>query len=397
MRLDLQDLGFDQGGLLLVKRALRTLPEGDSLSIYGTAPDLLVHLRGWCRSEGHALDTPGFESQVAVIRRGPDVVERWQGAERAGGPDPRDPAAVVEQPPQRWGLAARGALIEAGSPAFHFALAEKAEVWAVDAARLYAQAIAAQWDPATAIPWDEPFELPDEVENAVVQIMTYLVENETAALIVPSRFIAQLHPHFREVMQLLSVQAADEARHMEVFTRRALLKGRQLGLSTAGGQASLQTLVEEPDFATASFLLSVLGEGTFLTLLAFLERFAPDPVTAAVSRLAARDEARHVAFGMAHCRENIKADRHALGALASAVRRRHETLSHTSGLNEEVFDALVVMAAGSWDSADIRAGHASVRRLIEDMSAGRRSRLLRLGFAEEEAEELASLHTRNFM
>ncbi len=135
--------------------------------------------------------------------------------------------------------------------------------------------------------------------------MTYLVENETAALIVPSRFVAQLHPHFREVMQLLAIQAADEARHIEVFTRRALLKGRQPGLSTAGGQASLQTLVDEPDFATASFLLSVLGEGTFLSLLWFLERYAPDPVTAAVCRLAAQDEARHVAFGMAHLREHI--------------------------------------------------------------------------------------------
>ena len=121
------------------------------------------------------------------------------------------------------------------------------------------------------------FDLPDEVEDAVVQVMTYLVENETAALIVPSRFVAQLHPHFREVMQLLAIQAADEARHIEVFTRRALLKGRQLGLSTAGGQASLQTLVEERDFATASFLLSVLGEGTFLSLLWFLERYAPIP------------------------------------------------------------------------------------------------------------------------
>ena len=40
-----------------------------------------------------------------------------------------------------------------------------------------------------------------------MQIMTYLIENETAALIIPSRFIAQLHPHFREVMQLLAVQA----------------------------------------------------------------------------------------------------------------------------------------------------------------------------------------------
>jgi len=57
-------------------------------------------------------------------------------------------------------------------------------------------------------------------------------------LIVPSRFVAQLHPHFREVMQVLAIQAADEARHIEVFTRRALLKSREPGLSTAGGQAS---------------------------------------------------------------------------------------------------------------------------------------------------------------
>ena len=94
--------------------------------------------------------------------------------------------------------------------------------------------------------------------------MTYLIENENAALLVPARFLGQVHPHFREVMQLLAIQVADEARHVEVFTRRALLKRRRMGLSTVGGQASLKTLFDEPDFALASFLLSVLGEGTFL-------------------------------------------------------------------------------------------------------------------------------------
>jgi hypothetical protein len=39
--------------------------------------------------------------------------------------------------------------------------------------------------------------------------------------------------------------------------------------------------VDEQDFAIASFLLSVLGEGTFLSLLKFIERYAPDRVTAA--------------------------------------------------------------------------------------------------------------------
>jgi hypothetical protein len=87
-------------------------------------------------------------------------------------------------------------MVESGSPEFAFTLANKIEVWSVDAGRLYAQGAAAQWDPATAIPWSTEFDLPFDVEEAVVQIMTYLIENETAALLVPSRFVSQLHPHF---------------------------------------------------------------------------------------------------------------------------------------------------------------------------------------------------------
>src|SRR4029453_4363476 len=119
-------------------------------------------------------------------------------------------------------------------------------------------------------------------------------------LLVPARFLSRLHPHFREVMQLLAIQAADEARHIEGFTRRALLKRATLGLSTIGGQASLKTLLDEPDFALASFLLSVMGEGSFLILLGFLHVHAPDACTAEIMLLAAQDESRHVAFGMAH-------------------------------------------------------------------------------------------------
>lgn len=398
MQVDLEDLGFDGGGALLVKRALRSVSEGETVTVVGSNSDLRVHLGAWCRAEGHECQlSDSGRNTSAVIRRGAADSQRWSGSQRAGSADSHAANAIVEHPPQRWGLAARGALVEAGSPEFHFALADKVEVWSPDAVRIYAQASAAQWDPATAIPWSAQFDLPAEVEDAVVQIMTYLVENEMAALIVPSRFIAQLHPHFRETIQVLAIQAADEARHVEVFTRRALLKRREPGLSTAGGQASLQTLVDEPDFAIAAFLLSVLGEGTFLSLLWFIERFAPDPITARVCRLATQDEARHVAFGMSHLRAHIEAKPEVRESLANAVRERHEALLQTAGLNAEVFDALVLMAAGSWEPASLRQGQSAVASLLEDMHANRKKRLIQLGFDHTEAEDLSSLHTRNLM
>ena len=166
---------------------------------------------------------------------------------------------MADRAPATWGVAARGALVEAGGPAFPVALDEMAAVWTAAAAGIDRQAAASQWDPATAVNWDEPFELPEEVEAAVVQVMTYLIENENAALVVPARFLGQIHPHFREVQAVLAVQVADEARHVEVFTRRAELKGVPLGLSTVSGQASLLTLLEEPDFALAHILWTRSG------------------------------------------------------------------------------------------------------------------------------------------
>jgi hypothetical protein len=401
MRVDLGTLGFAEGGYLLIKRALRQTAPGDTITVTGPAQELDIDLRAWCRAAGHRFEWrpqgTNDPSEAVVVNSGIES-ERWRGAERAMGTSKSpDDDPVADHPALSWGLAARGAMIEQGTPEFDFHLADKIEVWSDEAADIYQQAVAAQWDPETAIPWNAQFELSDDLEDAVVQVMTYLIENETAALIVPSRFIAQLHPHFREVMQVLAIQAADEARHIEVFSRRARLKRQHLGLSTIGGQESLKTLVEEQEFAVASFLLSVLGEGTFLSLLWFIERYAPDPVTAAVSRLAAQDEARHVAFGLAHLRQHLEREPGFRPRLADAVRRRHDALRHTAGLNDEVFDALLLMAGGSWEHEALRQGSQRLFKLMHEMDMGRRRHLVRLGFSETEAAELSALHTRNFM
>jgi TusA-related sulfurtransferase len=402
--IDIESLGLEQGALLLIRRALAELPAGGELRVQGTAPAWDIHLEAWCRQQGHGVRFSKNESGAtqALLTRASHAEGRWQGAQSAGSASGAADAADADKAPAEdalagWGLAARGATVEAGSPPFAFTLHRRNELWAATAGELYAQAAAAQWDPATAVDWDAPFELPPAVEAAVVQVMTYLIENENAALLVPARHLGQIHPHYREVLQLLALQCADEARHIEVFTRRVALRGGKPALSTAGGQASLQSLFDAPDFSIATFLLSVLGEGSFINLLNFLHAHAPDPVTRQIARLAARDEARHVAFGMAHLEYRLAEEPDYQTRLRNAIEQRYDALANTAGLNEEVFDALVLLAAGELTVPAIARGHEAVQQLKRDMSAGRRARLGRLGFERAEADRLADMHTRNFM
>jgi hypothetical protein len=387
--IDLEDIGLDEGGHLLVERAVRAQSPGLGVVVRGTHPALPVHLAAWCREQGHWLDRSGAE---VTVHCGTAVHDRWCGAVRAGRA--ARPAAHADP---RWGLAARGALVEAGGPPLLVDWADRDLVWADVAPAIYASAAARQWDPATAVDWSAQANVPDDIENAVVQVMTYLIENEQAALMIPARLLSRLNPHFREVVQLLAAQVADEARHIEVFTRRALLRRDELGVSGAGGRASLQTLVSEHDFTMASFLLSVLGEGTFLDLLRFLSEHAPDPVTAEITQLAGRDEARHVAFGVAHTAHVARVDPQFLSRLRAAVERRHSVLVDTAGLNREVFDSLVLLAAGSWAPQALKRGWQAVQELQRVMDEGRRRRMAFIGFPDDEAAEISALHTRNFM
>lgn len=392
--IDIESIGLDQGAHLLIKRALETVAVGGTLRINASSPDWDMHLLVWCRNHGHNVS---FVDDHALIMRGPFQQGRWHAAQRHGEANRHAERAVADHAQPDWGLAARGATVEAGSPSFDFRFSDKSSVWAESAAELYRQALAGQWDPETAIDWAGDASLPDEIEDAIVQVMTYLIENENAALLVPARHLGQVHPHFREVMQLLAIQCADEARHVEVFTRRATLCRRNPSLSGAGGQASLKTLFDTSDFSTSAFLLSVLGEGSFVNLLNFLQEHAPDALTRQIARLVARDEARHVAFGMAHLEYRLSQDPGYQSTLKAAIEQRYDTLSASAGLNEEVFDALILLAAGSTEPQAIKRGFERVQKLKQDMATGRKARLVRLGFKHDEAERLSGLHTRNFM
>lgn len=383
---ELEDLAFHEGVPVLLRRALEPLTPGKLLEVRGDSADLTESLHAWCRKEGHRYHRAGKSPGRHVIEKG--AVDRIVA---------RPGREVQEVAEPAWGLAPRGAAVELGGPEFSFPLRSKRDVWGQELHTIYSKAVSNQWAAATDIPWSQLPKLLPEVESAVCQVMTFLTENEFAALYVPARFLARIHPHYREVSSVLAMQVADEARHAEAFTRRADERGVGLGTTAASGQMSLQTLIEEPDFSTAVFLLCVMGEGTFLSLLKFLEERAPDPVTATLMRLAHRDEGRHVAFGMEHVRYVTALEPARRATFAAAVERRSQMLASVSGLSPYVHDALVVYSGGGVQPAQIRMGASFVAGLHREMDRARRDRLQALGFSGQEAEALSAYHTKNFM
>jgi hypothetical protein len=104
-----------------------------------------------------------------------------------------------------------------------------------------------------------------------------------------------------------------------------------------------------------------------------------------------------VAFGLGHLRQHASEDPGLLARLAAAVQRRHAELAETAGLNQRVFEALTVIAAGGFAPREIAVGFSRVMQLQNDMDSARRTSLIRLGFSATDAQALSSLHTRNFM
>lgn len=406
-------LGLGTGLLMLLREQLEPLPVRAVVGLRSSDPALAHDLPAWCRIMGHeflgqeagpqtttyfvrkgnvkfvaATETPDWGIRLPLRGTGELHTRDWMVGRIGQVPDHAETTT---------GFAPRGAVVEPGAPAFDFTINERSAVWAAEVADLYEQATANQWDASRDIPWHQIQPLPEPIERAVCQLMTFLTENEYSALYVPAKFIPRINPQFSEVVLFLSTQMMDEARHIEAFTKRALLNGGGLQYSSASTQLSLKTLFDQHDFTTASFLLSVLGEGTFLDLLRFIEDHAPDPVTAEVCRRARADESRHVHFGMAHLRYYLSQDPGHYEELRRAVQERAAFMSSVAEVSPRVQQALAVLAAGSLEPERLEAGTQAVRQLLETMHVHRLQRLEAAGFRPEQAEEISRLHTPNFM
>ena len=391
---------------VLVSASLATLEDGEQLEVVLGARSSALELPAWARRMGHELvdERRDGDSFVVVLKR---------GGNRFGSPPPGEPAATADgtfstdelrriagpvpaEADRASGLVPLGALPEQPATSYDWALSSRDRIWTDKLAGLADRAARSQWNATTDIPWSAARGLKPDVERGVAQLMTYIAQNEYAAYYVPARYLAQVNPEYIEALMWLASHVHDEARHVEVFTKRALAGG-QRSYALAATELSLQTLLDERDFSASALLLNVLGEGTFLDLLSFVAHHAPDAATATAARLAHQDERRHVQFGIAHIRHRLAHDPDERHRLLSAVEERAAKLVSLDGLSPFVGESLVLMSARSSQPSDIGEAGAAVRDLLGRMNRNRVRRLRAAGFDRATATHLSELHTPNLM
>lgn len=299
--------------------------------------------------------------------------------------------------PKNFGLAPNGAAIECASPKYDFSLNYKEEIFSSNLAKLYEDAKSSQWNATSDIPWSEIPQTSSALSFATAQIMTYLVENEFAALYVPARFLARVNPYFTQIPLLLSSIIGDEARHIESFIKRANATGLGVQYSSLTTQSSLYSLWREEDYFKSSFLLHIMGEGTFIDLLLFLENAASDEPTKKLLNLARRDEARHVAYGMNNVKNAITAHPGKIAVLKDAVFKRKTYLDSQNDESGLLLESMCVFAGGGDSAAEIARGYEMVVELKKKMEKNRTARLVECGIPEDLALDLSKAHTPNFM
>ena len=192
----------------------------------------------------------------------------------------------------------RGAIARPGAQRFGPNYQSKADVWSENCIMLYEEATQRQWSSARDIPWDTLEELPEEIERAMCQLCTMLTEVEFIAGDVPGQWMPFVSAQDFEAGLFLMSQIMDEARHTDVFRKRALVNGG--GLLAQGAGLGLRTLIEARDFTEMSVLMHVQAEGFVQSMFRMGELIGQTEADKRIFRMSAQDESRHLAFGVMH-------------------------------------------------------------------------------------------------
>ena len=244
----------------------------------------------------------------------------------------------------------------------NYAVRTKADVWLRNGSQLYEEAVQRQWSSSVDVPWHTLEELPDEIERAECMLATFLTEVEFVAGDVPGKWIAYTTPDYYEPRMFLISQIMDEARHLDVFRKRALANGGGLMGQLSNSALAGGTIDSARDFTEMSARLHISGEGLVLSIFRMGELMSYNEAEQAMYRLAASDESRHVAFGVMHLQYIAQIDPERKAEIHSYLDEIEIGLAQGFGGQNPAARgtpssvALTILLGGGADDASLREG-----------------------------------------
>src|SRR3989304_2389017 len=115
----------------------------------------------------------------------------------------------------------------------------------------------------------------------------------------PGQWLPKTTPAHYETKLFLLSQIMDEARHLDVFRKRALVNGGGL-LSEGQSGPSLRVILDAKDFPEMSAIMHVFAEGFIQSLFRTGEYVSFNEAEKRIYRLCYQDESRHLGFGVMH-------------------------------------------------------------------------------------------------
>ena len=247
----------------------------------------------------------------------------------------------------------RGAAAREDVPATGYYIRETATVWSQNATMLYEEAVQRQWSSATDIPWDELQPLEDDIERAMCQLCTFLTEVEFIAGDTPAQWLPRISNDHFETKLFLATQIMDEARHLDVFRKRALANGG--GLLKASPSTNLRTIINARDFTEMSSIMHVQAEGFVQSMFRMGELVASNDVEKRMFRMCAQDESRHLGFGVMHLKYVLENDPGRREEVHSYFDEAERTDPHHGTFGQSVAEALtILLGKGDMDEGSRR-------------------------------------------
>jgi len=204
--------------------------------------------------------------------------------------------------------------------------------------------------------------LPEDLELAMSQLCTFLTQVEFIAGDVPGMYAPNVSGEYFEIALFLASQIMDEARHLDVFRKRALANG--IGLLKAGPGAI--GLLTSQDMVEMTSTLHLVGEGFVQSMFRMGELFAQSEVDKRMFRLAAQDESRHVAFGVMHMKHVLDTEPERRDEVHTYLDRMEGMLggggSSQAGLTGggETAEALAILLGGGSSPTQLQEGYGKL-------------------------------------